>query len=426
MSQTEKTSAFPFRRVFGFLIFAAFGFWVWSGLFVHVRDVEATLASPVFRMAAEPINLTVVPGQTVRGEIRPGQSMFGVLSRFGLDKQQITQIVRTAKPVKDLNRVKRGQVYRVMLDREGAFRTFELDISGTRMLRVSTTPFGFEAGDEAITFEKRLRLLSGQAQHTMFPDLMKLKGGGALIRSLYDVFAWQIDFNRDIRRGDDYRLLVEEIWRDGSFDRFGDIQYVQIRNQGKPYEAIRFDGEYYDPDGHALRGTLLPTPVDYTRISSRFSNGRRHPITGRVQPHHGVDLVAPYGAPVYAAGDGVVVHVGRKGENGRLVTIRHKGAYRTAYAHLSRYGKGIRPGVRVRQGDVIGHVGNSGRSTGTHLHYAVYLNGRPKDPLKLDYTPVTLPIDLASRQDFQVIWDEARLNLVRMEGGERAVTVALR
>jgi murein DD-endopeptidase MepM/ murein hydrolase activator NlpD len=398
--------------IFGLLGVAV---WLWSGIFLQVREGEATVLYPAFEVGPEPLMLEVAPGQLIRGNVRRGQSVFSVLSRYGLNQTQISDVVRASRRVTDLNQVQVGQIYRVTLDDAGHFRNFEIDISPTRLLRVSVTPFGFVADDDQIVYETRSAALSGSAQGTLFADLIKVPGGVELARRLYDIFAWEVDFRRDIRPHDSYRLLVDEIWRDGHFERFGPVRFAQIQTQGRSVEALLFKGEYYDPEGRPLRGTLLPAPVDYRYISSRFSYARRHPIYGTIRPHYGVDFVAAYGTPVWAAGDGQVVYVGWKGENGRLIVIRHNGVYRTAYAHLSRYAKGLRRGAWVHQGEVIGYVGNSGSSTGTHLHYGVYKNGRPVDPLKLDYTPVADVLDPSVAPDFQLSWDEARLSLNRLE-----------
>ncbi len=405
-----------------------FGFWIWSGMFVHVRDVEATVAYPVFEVGAEPLALIASPDETIRGRIAKGQSVYVLLSRHGLSRKDVTEVVRAAKPFKDLSRVQVGQAYRVRLDEQGHFKQFELDISRDTTLAVSVTPFGYVADTKSISYDTRLARFSGTARTSLFAGLMNERGGAELIRLMQDIFAWRVDFARDIRKGDTFRMLVEEIWRDGEFDHYGAVRYAQINTNGRVVEGIYFGGEYYDPEGQALRATLLPVPVDYKYISSRFSHARRHPVYGTVRPHYGVDYVAARGTPVRAAGSGVVTFAGWKGDNGRLVMVRHNGVYRTAYAHLQKYGKGIKRGTRVKQGQIIGYVGSSGASTGTHLHYGVYKNGRVVDPLSLDYTPIAEAIDLAGSPEFQLAWDKAQLTLSRMEeqAGSTAPTVLAR
>jgi len=414
---------FPSLFVLGVLVVGA---WLWASMFVHVRAVEATVSSPVFQMGPEPLTLIVSPDETVKGRVRKGQSIHSILSRYGVSQNDIAELARVAKPIKDLSRVHAGQGYRIRLDETGAFRTFELDLTRERMLRVTRTPFGFVSDAHEISFESRQRFVSGSARGSLFADLVTVKGGTELTHRLHDLFAWQVDFNRDIRNGDDFKVVVDEVWRDGEFDHFGTIHFAQIQARGRAIEGLLYDDEYYDSEGNALRSTLLPAPVDYRRISSHFSKSRWHPVHGNVRPHLGVDLVAPYGAPVRAAGNGTVSFVGWKGDNGRLITVRHAGAYRTAYAHLARFADGVKRGTKVRQGQVIGYVGNSGTSTGTHLHYGVYRYEHAVNPLALDYTPVTEAIDLGGSPEFQLAWDAARLTLTRMEEAQSAPIIAAR
>lgn len=416
MSHTQSGFGRNILRGGGILGVVGMSFFLWSSLFAQVRDVEVAVAYPYFEVRGEALPVANNAGEVVRGRIRPGQSMYTLLSRYGLSNGDVVDVVHAAKPVKDLARVNVGESYRVKLDQRGKFSSFEVDVSPTRVLAVSATPFGYVAEEGDIDFEMRLKVLSGSARRgALFADLMKVRGGSELMRQLQDIFAWEVDFKRDIRNGDSFKVLVEEIWRDGEFDHFGTMRFAQVINQGQTIEGINYKGEFYDPAGRSLRRTLLPAPVDYRYISSRFSNARRHPIYGRVRPHHGVDYVARYGTPVRASGDGTVNFIGWKGDNGRMVSIRHKGAYRTVYAHLSRFDQGLKRGATVRQGEIIGYVGNSGASTGTHLHFGVYKHGQPVDPLGIDYSPIAKPVDLVSTPGFLVAWDEARLTIDRYD-----------
>ncbi|MBI5136065.1 MAG: peptidoglycan DD-metalloendopeptidase family protein [Nitrospirae bacterium] len=393
----------------------AVGGGIWGGMFIHVRDVEATVAYPVFEVTPEPLALVTSPDEIIRGQIRKGQSVHNLLSRYGLDKGAVAQVARAAKPYLNLSQVRSGQGYCIRLDGNGRFKQLEIDLSATRLVRISVTPFGYVADKAEIRYETRQAIFSGTARSSLFASLIGKRGGAELIRRMQDVFAWRIDFNRDVRPGDTFHILADAVWRDGEFDHYGAVRYARINAGSRVLESVYFDGEYYDPDGRALRATLLPAPVDYSYVSSRFSHARRHPVYGVVRPHYGVDFVAAYGTPVRAAGDGEVIFSGWKGDNGRLVMLRHNGVYRTAYAHLSRFANGITRGTRVTQGQVIGYVGNSGASTGAHLHYGLYRDGRAIDPLSLDYTPVAEAVGLASSADFDLAWDEARLALARLE-----------
>ena len=409
------------RRSVTLISTLAFGLWMWTGMFAHVRNVEATIAYPAFEVAAEALPVRTAPGQVIRGQVRGGQSMYTLLGRHGLQKAEVMDLVKAARDVRDLSRLGKGQVYRVRLDDAGQFRTFEVDLSDSQMLTVSATPFGFYAETQDIAYETRLRHLSGRADGgDLFASLMREKGGGDLIRQTHEMFAWEVNFKRDVQPGDRFEMLVDEIRRDGEFERFGAIRWVQLVASGESHEALNFEGEFYNNEGVGLRRTLLPSPVGPVRVTSRFSEARMHPVLGRVRPHHGVDFAARWGAPVGAAGDGVVNFAGWKGDNGYMVSVRHNGVYRTVYSHLSRIPATIKRGARVKQGQTIGFVGNSGVSTGTHLHYGVYKHGRAVDPLTLDYTPVLDPIDLTTNPQFVVAWDDVRLVLLglRREPGQ--------
>jgi murein DD-endopeptidase MepM/ murein hydrolase activator NlpD len=208
-----------------------------------------------------------------------------------------------------------------------------------------------------------------------------------LALDLTDIFAWDIDFTTDLRKGDTFRLMVEELWLGGAFKRYGKIVSAEFVNDRRSYHAYRFelDGEadYYDRGGKSLRRAFLKAPLSYRRISARYTKRRYHPVLKTYRPHLGIDYAAPRGTPVSSVGDGTVVLAAYRGANGRQVVIKHPGGYKTYYGHLSRIKKGIRKGKKIRQGQVIGYVGNTGRATGPHLDYRVKLKGRFVNPLKL-------------------------------------------
>ena len=198
-------------------------------------------------------------------------------------------------------------------------------------------------------------------------------------------FSFDVDFQRELQPGDRFALLYETLHEhDGQLAKPGDLLYAELVLSGKPIGIYRFTPEsgitdYFTADGRSVRKSLLRTPIDGARISSGYGM-RRHPILGYSKMHRGVDFAAPTGTPIYAAGHGTVEKAARFGGYGKYVRIRHNGSYKTAYAHLSRYGRGIKAGARVKQGQVIGYVGSTGRSTGPHLHYEVISNGKQVNP----------------------------------------------
>jgi len=260
------------------------------------------------------------------------------------------------------------------------------------MLNVIRAGDGYLSQRIPIEYERRTRVITGSIED----NLVSAIDSDILALELSDIFAWDIDFTTDLRKGDTFSLAVEELWRDGRLVRYGSILAAEFVNDKRPYKAYLFrtgDTEaYYDADGDELRRPLLKAPLSYRRISSGFSLRRFHPVLKRYRPHLGVDYSAALGTPVSSVGDGTVLFAGRKGPNGNLVMIKHPGGYTTYYGHLHRISKGIRKGARVKQGQVIGKVGKTGRATGPHLDYRIKRNGSFINPLKLKL-PKGAPVD---------------------------------
>jgi len=219
---------------------------------------------------------------------------------------------------------------------------------------------------------------------------------------LSKIYAWTIDFF-GIQKGDKFRLLYEEQFVDTVSTGVGPVHAVEFEHMGKNYYAFRFSQDegfdYFNDKGENLRKAFLKAPLEFSRISSRFSGSRLHPVLKIRRPHHGVDYAAPLGTPVVSIGDGTVIGKGYQGGSGNFVKIRHNAVYTTMYLHLSRFGKGVSTGSRVQQGEVIGYVGSTGLSTGPHLDFRVFMNGTPIDPLKIDAPPGD-PVKTDYKQDF--------------------------
>ena len=226
-----------------------------------------------------------------------------------------------------------------------------------------------------------------------------------LIMQLADVFGWDIDFAQELRAGDTFTVVYDELYMDGERLREGDLIAAEFVNQGRVLRALRFTdsrgrSSYYQPDGKRMQKAFLRNPIDIVRITSGFSLGRKHPILNKIRAHKGVDYAAATGTPVRAAGDGTIEFRGTKGGYGRTVEIKHANGRSTLYAHLSRYGKGSAKGERVRQGQIIGHVGQSGLATGPHLHYEFRVNGSHVNPQRVKL-PSAEPIAPEYREAFE-------------------------
>jgi murein DD-endopeptidase MepM/ murein hydrolase activator NlpD len=231
---------------------------------------------------------------------------------------------------------------------------------------------------------------------SLFEDAQKQKLNIDLVLQIINIFAWDIDFAQDLRSGDSVEILYKEYFMNGESHSNGPILAINFHNNGKTYSAIRFEhgdhADYYTPEGLSMHKTFIRTPVKFTRISSKFSLGRNHPLLHRIRAHRGVDYAAPTGTPIKAAGDGRIVHYGRKGGYGKTAIIQHGEKYTTLYAHMSKYNSKLQTGSFVKQGEVIGYVGQTGLATGPHLHYEFRVNGEHKNPLTVPL-PKANPID---------------------------------
>jgi murein DD-endopeptidase MepM/ murein hydrolase activator NlpD len=234
-----------------------------------------------------------------------------------------------------------------------------------------------------------------------------------------EVFSGDIDFHKDLRRGDHFSVVYEAFYFDGQLVKTGRLLAAEFVNQDKAYRAVYFkdaqghDG-YYNADGQSMKRAFLKSPMPFNRISSGFSLARLHPVLQIMRSHKGIDYAAPTGTPVRAIADSVVSFVGKQGGYGNLVVLNHQSPYSTAYGHLSAYGKGIKRGGKIRQGQVIGYVGATGLATGPHLHYEFRVNGEQRNPLAMKL-PTTYPLDSRTKAQF-VAYSQplaARLNLLR-------------
>jgi murein DD-endopeptidase MepM/ murein hydrolase activator NlpD len=267
--------------------------------------------------------------------------------------------------------------------------------------------------------ESAVERLEGAIQTSLFGAVEAAGGEPELAVAVAEVFQWDVDFLRDVRKGDRFVAVVDRRTISGSFYQYGRLFAARFINDGRVLDAIAYpDAEghigFYDRQGRPLRKQFLRSPLEFSRITSRFSLSRFHPVLHRRMPHYGVDYGAPVGTPVRATADGRVSHAGTKGGAGRMVTLSHANGYETSYLHLSRFGEGIRPGVRVHQGQVVGYVGSSGLSTGPHLDYRVRHNGEWINPLGIS-SPPSQPLPAERLERFL---SHARSVLLLLDGGD--------
>lgn len=320
-------------------------------------------------------------------EIGRGDTLAGVLQEAGVTGTDSYQVVKALSEHYDPRGVKPGQKLSVHFKSgtDDVFTKMTMKVDPIKEITIS------KSGDEFKTemSEKKLvkNTYAGKAEieTSLYGSAARAGIPSAVIADMIRIYSWNIDFQRDIQPGDKMEVMYEaEETEDGEYAKFGNILYANLTVGGKDVQIYRYemaDGrvDYFQPSGFSIRKTLMKTPIDGARISSGFGP-RRHPVLGYNKMHKGVDFAAPTGTPIYAAGDGVLEYAGRFSSYGNYIRIRHNSQLKTAYAHMHRLGKGMKVGARVGQGDVIGYVGTTGRSTGPHLHYEVMLNSKQVNP----------------------------------------------
>ncbi len=390
----RRKHAFPrFNRVMVrvFLGSMACAGLIW-GLFAGGENVVASTAGTHEEWIAAEINRPATVDSIWRhATIRKGDAAVYVLSRLGFPFSEVNRMIGAARPVYPLKQVVAGRDF----DRhdQGTHTDVYYPVDSSHVLHLSLRADTWNAALESRAVTTRQLVFQGEIRESLFVAAAHAGMDDRTTMNLVDIFAWDVDFARDLRTGDHFKVLLQERFdrRGKLFDRV--IQAAEFVNQGHIFQAIRYtfpNGrvEYFTPKGKSMRKTYLKAPVKFTRISSRFRLRRRHPILGYTRAHRGVDYAAPTGTPIHAVGDGRVVFAGWKGGYGRFVLIRHTNSnHATAYAHMRRYGHGIKRGVRVHQGQVIGYVGMSGLATGPHLHFEFRVRGRAVNPLHVKRRP---------------------------------------
>lgn len=324
--------------------------------------------------------------QNVSVTISSGDTLSQLLSNRGVSAQDIYKVSQADKKQKTLLQMRPGQTLHFTKNEKNNELT-EITLVLNRLDSVTFTRDGPNFNREEISRTPDLTQTYKEAEinNSLFVDGLAANIEQPLLLELANIFGWDIDFALDIRKGDMLSVLYEEKFLDGEKIGYGNIIAAQFINNGRIYKAIRYETEkstsYYTPDGQAMRKAFIRTPVDFTRISSKFNPNRVHPVFKTVRPHRGVDYAAPSGTPVKAAGDGKVSFAGKQNGYGNVVIIDHGRGYTTLYAHLKSFSRGIKKGTRVKQGKVIAYVGQTGWATGPHLHYEFRINGTHKNPV---------------------------------------------
>jgi murein DD-endopeptidase MepM/ murein hydrolase activator NlpD len=287
----------------------------------------------------------------------------------------------------------------------GELVKFIFEVSPTEVYEIEKDAQGYVARKKDIPLETYLVKVIGEIRSSLFEAMDAAGEQDQLTVSFAEILAWEVDFYKDVQEGDRFKVIVEKVYKENQFIRYGTVHALEYQSGNWVVRGIEYQNDYYQENGTSVRKAFLKAPLRFNRISSRFSRARKHPILGGVLPHYGVDYAALPGAPIWAVADGVVVLCGWNGGYGKQVVLRHMNGYKTHYGHLSRYGPGIKKGVRVKQKQVIGYVGSTGLSTGPHLDYRLEKDGRFRNPLRESF-PAGAPIREGELERFQKSRDE--------------------
>ena len=365
-----------------------------------------TVISPLVTDKVEPATAAEPLELTKEFTVSNGDTLSVLFAKAELGNSLMHKILDTNKDAKRFASLKIGQTISFKLDENQQLQSISSPISALETIHLEKQPdtetFSFRK--EVATTQTSEKHAEGTIKGSLLSAAAKAGLPYGLAIDMANIFGYDIDFAQDLRTGDRFELIYEEKTLDGKAIGTGNILSARFTNRGKIYTAIRYTDKnghasYYSADGSSLRKAFIRTPVDFARISSRFSNGRKHPILNKIRAHKGVDYAAPRGTPIKAAGDGRVTLAGRNGGYGNTVVIKHGQRYQTLYAHMQGFAKGIRSGSTVKQGQIIGYIGTTGLSTGPHLHYEFRVNGVHVDPLS-QKLPAADPIQASEKQRF--------------------------
>jgi murein DD-endopeptidase MepM/ murein hydrolase activator NlpD len=344
--------------------------------------------------------------------VHRGDTLAGLLLRNRMGLQEIDRVLREIRSHEYFSprSLLPGQVIDFTRNDAGELVRLTCRVSPEQVYVFEMDSDSLRSYAQEVDCEVRVRKLSGPVQSTFEEAILSAGGDGRLAVKVAEVLSGDIDFFTEVRRGDEFSLLVEERYVEECFVGYGEVLYGWYRGDEATCSAVYYrptggKGGYYDLEGRSLRRAFLKSPLNYRRISSFFSKNRWHPILKKYRPHHGVDYAAPIGTPVVAVADGTVEYAGWKGGYGRYLKIRHSPTHATVYGHLNRFASGLRKGMRVQQGEKIGYVGKTGLATGPHLHFEVIENGRSINPMAMKTAPAE-PIPAEQLPEFRRLAQE--------------------
>ncbi len=367
---------------------------------------------PVMKAPSYLYGMVVDNYTVIEDKIKRNDRLGDILEAYNVPPNIIHQVSQLSRNIFDVRKIVPNKKYTLICDQDSlqtarAF-VYEPNLIDYIVLRFDDTLWVDVCKRDVVILEKSI---VGEISNNLSETIEQLGISHELTNKFVDIFGWQVDFQR-LQKGDKFKLIYEEAQVDGTSVGIKQINAIYFEHSGSPYYAFPFDqGEgtdYFDEDGKSLRKALLKYPIEFTRISSRYTRNRFHPVQKRWKAHLGTDFAAPTGTPIRSVGDGIVVEAQYKSNNGNYVKVRHNGTYTTQYLHMSRIAQGMRAGTKVKQGQTIGYVGSTGLATGPHLCYRFWRNGVQVDALRVELPP-SKPV----KSDYMESFDKVRQELTR-------------
>jgi murein DD-endopeptidase MepM/ murein hydrolase activator NlpD len=370
-----------------------------------VDGLSPALIRPSLAVEPAPVRVIEPLGTALELLVQRGDTLELLFRRNGLSLTDLAELVALPGVGAGLKLLKPGDRLAIS-HRDGQILSMHRELDEVRVLSIARAASGFEATTLERPIDIRTSGAHGMIQSSLFEAGVAAGMSDKNTMDMAGIFEWDIDFIQDVREGDAFTVIYEEIWRDGVKLRNGAIVAAEFVNQGKTYRAARYTdasghSDYYTPEGRSLRKAFIRAPLNFTRISSNFNPSRRHPVLNTIRAHRGVDYAAPTGTPIRAAGDGKVLFRGIQGGYGNVIILQHGGNVTTLYGHMSKFGN-ARVGSRVKQGDIVGYVGKSGLATGPHLHYEYRVNGVHRNPRTVSLPPAD-PVPAEYQEDFRAV-----------------------
>ena len=376
------------------------------------KDKKAVEKLEVIQEIVEPsyeYNILVDSFNVIKGSVKRGQTMGEILYLNHIDHFEINKIVEKSKGIFDVRRVNTGKKYTVICasdsTKKAQYFIYEIDATNYVVFDLRGEIDVYK-GKRPVTV--KLKTASGIIKSSLWLTMEEQKLSPKLTAELSTIYAWTIDFFK-IQKNDGFRVYYEDKYIDGQYIGIGRLLAAEFTHKGQDFYSFYYRenenfGDYYDEQGKTLRKAFLMAPVDYKRISSRYSKRRKHPVTGRWKGHFGTDYAAEKGTPIWSTANGTIIAATYTKNNGNYVKVRHNGTYTTQYLHMSKIKPGIRKGVFVKQGDIIGYVGSTGLATGPHVCYRFWKNDKQVDPFKQKLPPGD-PIKKENREAYMLAKD---------------------